>query len=42
MTDNKDHNEELWFSSVSEEELAKYDKEAAFAAFQKRVWEAEK
>jgi ferric-dicitrate binding protein FerR (iron transport regulator) len=42
MTDKKDHIEELWFSSVSEEELAKYDKEAAFAAFQKRVWEAEK
>lgn len=40
MTDNKDYTEELWFSSVSEEELAKYDKEAAFAAFQKRVKEA--
>lgn len=39
MTDNKVHIEELWFSSVSEEELAKYNKEAAFAAFQKRVRE---
>lgn len=40
MTDNKDYTEELCFSSVSEEELAKYDKEAAFAAFQNRVKEA--
>jgi ferric-dicitrate binding protein FerR (iron transport regulator) len=40
MTDKKDHIEELWFSSVSKEELAKYDKEAAFAVFQKRVREA--
>lgn len=31
------HDEELWFSSVCEEKLAKYDKDAAFAAFQKRV-----
>ena len=38
MTDNKGHiEEEIWFSSVSEEELAKYDKEAAFAAFKQRV-----
>lgn len=38
MTNNKEHiEEELWFSSVSEEELAKYDKKAAYAAFQKRV-----
>lgn len=33
--------EEIWFSSVSEEELSKYDKDAAFAAFQNRVEEAE-
>lgn len=33
--------EEIWFSSVSEEELGKYDKDAAFAAFQNRVAEAE-
>lgn len=33
--------EEIWFSSVSEEELSKYDKDAAFAAFQNRVAEAE-
>lgn len=38
MTDQKGHIEdEIWFSAVSEEELAKYDKEAAYAAFQKRV-----
>lgn len=37
MTDNKEHTEELWFSSISEEKLAKYDKEAAFAAFQMRI-----
>ena len=42
MTDNKEHiEEEIWFSSVSEDELAKYDKEAAFAAFKKRVAHAE-
>lgn len=41
MTDTKGHiEEEIWFSSVSEEELARYDKEAAFVAFQKRVAEA--
>ena len=35
MTDNMGHiEEEIWFSSVSEEELSKYDKDAAFAAFQ--------
>lgn len=40
MTDNKDYNEEeIWFSSVSEESLAKYDKDAAYAAFKKRVAE---
>lgn len=33
--------EEIWFSSVSEEELSKYDKDAAFAAFQNRVAETE-
>lgn len=33
--------EEIWFSSVSEEELSKYDKDAAFAAFQNRVAEVE-
>lgn len=33
--------EEIWFSSVSKEELSKYDKDAAFAAFQNRVAEAE-
>ena len=42
MTDQKRHiEEELWFSSVSEEELSKYDKEAAFAAFRKRVAESQ-
>ena len=29
--------QEIWFSSVNDEMLAKYDKEAAFAAFRKRV-----
>ena len=42
MTDNKGHIEEVWFSSVSEESLSKYDKEAAFAAFQKRVTETKR
>lgn len=38
MTDNKGHvEEEIWFSAVSEEELAKYDKDAAYAAFRQRV-----
>lgn len=42
MTDNMGHiEEEIWFSSVSKEELSKYDKDAAFAAFQNRVAEAE-
>lgn len=42
MTDNKGHvEEEIWFSAVSEEELAKYDKEAAYAAFRKRVAESQ-
>ena len=50
MIDKKDYNEtlvsaamddeELWFSSVSKECLAKYDKDAAYAAFKKRVAEA--
>ena len=41
MIDNKDYNEEeIWFSSVSKESLAKYDKNAAYAAFKKRVAEA--
>jgi len=41
MIDIKDHNEEeIWFSSVSEESLTKYDKDAAYAAFRKRVAEA--
>ena len=43
MTDNKEHiEEEIWFSSVSEDKLSRYDKDAAFAAFQKRVAEARK
>ena len=38
MTDKRDYiEEEIWFSSVDEKELAKYDKDAAFAAFQQRV-----
>lgn len=38
MEDKKEHiNEEIWFSSVSKEELNKYDVEVAFAAFQQRV-----
>lgn len=42
MTDKRDHiEEEIWFSSVDEKELAKYDKDAAFAAFQQRVAEYE-
>ena len=42
MTDNKDYNEEeIWFSSVSEESLAKYDKDAAYATFKKRVAETD-
>ena len=41
MIDNKEYNEEeIWFSSVSKESLAKYDKDAAYAAFKKRVAEA--
>lgn len=41
MTDNKGHiEEEIWFSAISEDELAKYDKEAAFAAFRQRVNES--
>jgi len=43
MTDNKGHiEEEIWFSAISEDELAKYDKEAAFAAFRQRVNESRK
>ena len=42
MTDNKGHiEEEIWFSSVDEQELAKYDKDAAFAVFQQRVADSE-
>lgn len=42
MIDNKTHiEEEIWFSSVSEAELAKYDKDAAFAAFRQRVADAQ-
>lgn len=42
MTDKRDHiEEEIWFSSVDENELAKYNKEAAFAAFKQRVAEHE-
>ncbi len=38
MTNHKGHvEEEIWFSAVSEEELAKYDKDAAYAVFRKRV-----
>ena len=41
MIDNKEYNEEeIWFSSVSKESLAKYDKDTAYAAFKKRVAEA--
>lgn len=43
MTDQKGHiEEEIWFSSVSEEELSKYDKDAAFTAFQQRVAESQR
>lgn len=43
MTDQKGHiEEEIWFSSVSEEELSKYDKDVAFAAFQQRVAESQR
>lgn len=38
MTDYQQ--EEIWFSTVSKESLAKYDKDAAYAAFRKRVAEA--
>lgn len=42
MIDNKEHiEEEIWFSSISEAELAKYDKDAAFAAFRQRVADAQ-
>ena len=38
MTDDKTpFEQEIWFSSVNDEALAKYDKEAAFAVFKKRV-----
>lgn len=38
MIDKKKHiEEELWFSSVSKEALAKYDKDVAFAAFRQRI-----
>jgi len=38
MTDYKEHiEEEIWFSAVSQAELSKYDKDAAFSLFQKRV-----
>ena len=40
MAKNIDYNEtEIWFSSVDEKELSKYDKDAAFVAFQQRVSE---
>ena len=39
MIENK--NEEIWFSSVSKDSLAKYDKDAAYAAFKKRVAKAD-
>ena len=40
MIENRDYNEsEIWFSSVSKDCLAKYDKDAAYAAFKKRVAE---
>jgi len=43
MTDNKGHiEEEIWFSAVSEDELAKYDKDAAFATFQQRVRDSQR
>lgn len=43
MTENKGHiEEEIWFSAISEDELSKYDKKAAFAAFQQRVRESQK
>ena len=40
--DNKFIEEEIWFSAVDKESLAKYDKEAAFALFQQRVCQARK
>ena len=40
MIENRDYNEsEIWFSSVSKDCLAKYDKDVAYAAFKKRVAE---
>lgn len=38
MTDNNGHIEqEIWFSAVDEQQLSRFDKDAAFARFQKRV-----
>lgn len=38
MTDNNGHIEqEIWFSAVDEQQLNRFDKEAAFARFQERV-----
>ena len=38
MSDNYGHNEqEIWFSAVDEQQLSRFDKEAAFARFQERV-----
>lgn len=38
MTDNNGHIEqEIWFSAVDEQQLNRFDKEAAFAHFQERV-----
>lgn len=38
MTDNNGHIEqEIWFSAVDEQQLGRFDKDAAFARFQERV-----
>lgn len=38
MTDNNGHIEqEIWFSAVDEQQLSRFDKDAAFARFQERV-----
>ena len=38
MSDNYGHNEqEIWFSAVDEQQLGRFDKDAAFARFQERV-----
>ncbi len=44
MNEQKEHinEQEIWFSAVDPEELAKYNKEKAFALFQQRVAESER